>query len=290
MKSFFKKLAFVMALAMVVSMAAPAAQKAVAAEDKKPLAIAYQEGAAIKTLNLKNVGDEEDLRFLYAPANYKELGVTWSSSNPNVVSVDDNGLVKAEAEGNATISVAIGTETASIDVYCVNMKTFEATIGTPENREMETATIKVGDYIDFAFYGIEDYSANRYNCEWFPVDPEGCIEVCGFDTATPGLVTAKKAGTAKLTLAVINLKTMQRTDVKSVTITEPATEPEVTPAPAMEVLNTRTKTKVNKTQNTVELVFDKATDLKPENVTLFRSTMMTQHTLIFSGLFLHYIT
>ncbi|MBR6643143.1 MAG: Ig-like domain-containing protein [Lachnospiraceae bacterium] len=270
MKSFFKKLAFVMALAMVVSMAAPAAQKAVAAEDKKPLAIAYQEGAAIKTLNLKNVGDEEDLRFLYAPANYKELGVTWSSSNPNVVSVDDNGLVKAEAEGNATISVAIGTETASIDVYCVNMKTFEATIGTPENREMETATIKVGDYIDFAFYGIEDYSANRYNCEWFPVDPEGCIEVCGFDTATPGLVTAKKAGTAKLTLAVINLKTMQRTDVKSVTITVPATEPEVTPAPAMEVLNTRTKTKVNKTQNTVELVFDKATDLKPENVTLFR--------------------
>jgi len=261
MKSFFKKLAFVMALAMVVTMAAPAAQKAVAAEDKKPLAIAYQEGAAIKTLNLKNVGDEEDLRFLYAPANYKELGVTWSSSNPNVVSVDDNGLVKAEAEGNATISVAIGTETASIDVYCVNMKTFEATIGTPENRAMETATIKVDDSIDFAFYGIEDYSANRYNCEWFPVDPEGCIEVCGFDTATPGLVTAKKAGTAKLTLAVINLKTMQRTDVKSVTITVPATEPEVTEV-TMEVINERSNLPVNTTQNKVVVKFSEATNIK----------------------------
>ena len=72
MKSFFKKLAFVMALAMVVTLAAPAANTAVAA-DKKPLAIAYQDGAKISTLNLKNIGDKEDLRFLYAPTNYKEL-------------------------------------------------------------------------------------------------------------------------------------------------------------------------------------------------------------------------
>ena len=78
MKSFFKKLAFVMALAMVVSLAAPA-DTASAAEEKKPLAIAYQEGSVITALNLAEVGDEEDLRFVYAPANWKELDIIWNT-------------------------------------------------------------------------------------------------------------------------------------------------------------------------------------------------------------------
>ncbi|MBR6643150.1 MAG: hypothetical protein IKL28_05785, partial [Lachnospiraceae bacterium] len=75
MKSFFKKLAFVMALAMVVSMAAPAAKVAVAAD--KALAVTYQNENhySINEVNLANVGDKEDLKFLWAPSNWKELGV-----------------------------------------------------------------------------------------------------------------------------------------------------------------------------------------------------------------------
>jgi len=267
MKSFFKKLAFVMALAMVVTLAAPAAKTAVAADEKKPLAIAYQEGARISALNLKNIGDEEDLRFLYAPTNYKELGVNWSSSNPNVVDVDNSGVVVAKADGTATVSVAVGTETASIDVYVgTEMKKFEATIGSQDGteRSMSKHTMTVGEEFDFAFFGIEDYDYTRYECVWLSLTPDVA------DVDQSGYVTAKAPGTAAITLSVSNQVVGKTYVVAPVVITVEAEEPEVTPAPAMEVLNTRTETKVNKTQNTVELVFDKATDLKAENVTMFR--------------------
>ena len=224
MKSFFKKLAFVMALAMVVSMVAPAAQKAVAAEDKA-LAIAYQKGAVITALNLAEVGATEDLRFVYAPENWKELGATWTSSNPNVVSVDANGVVEAKAAGTATVSVAVGAETASIEVYSVDMTTFVATMGNKEDRAKTELSLEVGEEFDFAFYGIKDYSVDRYNCEWWAVDPEGVIEL---DTSN-GLVKAVKPGTAKLTLAVMNLVTLQKTDVAACVITVAAEEPEVAP-------------------------------------------------------------
>ena len=224
MKSFFKKLAFVMALAMVVSMAAPAAQKAVAAEDKA-LAIAYQKGAVITALNLVEVGDTEDLRFVYAPANWKELGVEWSSSNENVVSVDANGVVKAEAAGTATISVAVGTETASIEVYSVDTTTFVATMGTADNRAMTELELTVGEEFDFAFYGIKDYSVDYYRCDWFAVDPDGVLD---FNDAN-GKLVAKKAGSAKISLGVMNLITGIKTDVAPCTVTVKAAEPEVDP-------------------------------------------------------------
>jgi len=214
MKSFFKKLAFVMALAMVVSMVAPAAQTAVAAE-KKPLAIAYQKGAVITALNLTEVGATEDLRFVYAPENWKELNPTWTSSNPNVVSVDQNGVVKAEAAGTATVTVAVGTETAEVEVYSVDTKTFVATMGTADNREMTELTLTVGDDFDFAFYGIKDYSVDRYRCDWFAVDPEGVLD---FDD-TNGKLVAKKAGSAKISLGVMNLVTGLKTDVAPCVVT-----------------------------------------------------------------------
>jgi len=224
MKSFFKKLAFVMALAMVVSMVAPAAQTAVAAEDKA-LAIAYQKGAVITALNLTEVGATEDLRFVYAPANWKELGATWSSSNENVVSVDANGVVKAEAAGTATISVAVGAETASIEVYSVDTTTFVATMGTADNRAMTELELTVGDEFDFAFYGIKDYSVDRYRCDWFAVDPDSVLE---FD-ASNGKLVAKKAGSAKISLGVMNLVTGLKTDVAPCVVTVKEATPDVDP-------------------------------------------------------------
>ncbi|MBP3608718.1 MAG: hypothetical protein J6J42_00100, partial [Lachnospiraceae bacterium] len=76
MKSFFKKLSLVMAAAMVVSTAAPAAQTAYAASDLK---IAKQNvKEAIASINV-GVGESVGLWYLGAPKNYKELNPTWSS-------------------------------------------------------------------------------------------------------------------------------------------------------------------------------------------------------------------
>ncbi len=109
MKSFFKKLAFVMALAMVVSAMAPAAT-ASAAEEVKPLGIVAQKDDTWTVLETDKaeVGAEDlDYRYKGAPANYKELDPTWASSDETVATVDKNGLVTTLKDGETTISITL---------------------------------------------------------------------------------------------------------------------------------------------------------------------------------------
>ena len=51
-----------------------------------------------------NVGDTQQLSATVLPENLSDRSVTWSSSNPEVASVDANGLVTAKAKGEATIT------------------------------------------------------------------------------------------------------------------------------------------------------------------------------------------
>ncbi len=118
MKSFFKKLSLVMALAMVVSMMAPAASASAAVNS-----IALKDKTPVATHALE-VGAEEDYCFLGAPKNWKELGWKWTSSNPEVAAVDEvTGLTKGVADGVATITITVG------DVY---KATVEVTVGKGE--------------------------------------------------------------------------------------------------------------------------------------------------------------
>lgn len=52
-----------------------------------------------------SVGDEYRLTAVISPANATNKNVKWSSSNPNVVTVDDNGMLKAIGSGSATVIV-----------------------------------------------------------------------------------------------------------------------------------------------------------------------------------------
>lgn len=52
-----------------------------------------------------NVGDEYRLTAVISPNNATNKNVTWSSSNPKVVTVDANGMLKAVGSGSATIIV-----------------------------------------------------------------------------------------------------------------------------------------------------------------------------------------
>jgi signal peptidase I len=263
MKSFFKKLAFVMALAMVVTMAAPAAQKAVAAD--KALAVTYQNEKtySISELNLANVGDTEDLKFLWAPSNWKELGVKWSSSNENVVTVDNNGVVTAVAAGSATVSVAVGTETASVVVNVEELPAYTVSIGLGAEKSVTEKELEIGESVDFAFYGIKDYARDkvgalpRYLCTWQSDD----TTVLTKDNEA-GLFTAVAAGTAKVTLTVANVLTGQTHNVIPVAVT--------VKAPVVEVKEQNIVADLNKTQNTVEITLDKAGNLSLATVEVFR--------------------
>ena len=108
MKSFFKKLAFVMALAMVVSAMAPAATAKAA--DVEKLGICLQDDAtwtALETDEMTVGNEARDYRFAGAPKNWKDYKWTWTSSDEKVAVVDaKSGLVAAVAPGTTTIKVA----------------------------------------------------------------------------------------------------------------------------------------------------------------------------------------
>lgn len=56
-------------------------------------------------VELDQAGDVYQLKADVLPANATNKAVTWVSSNPNVATVSDNGLVTAVSEGSATITV-----------------------------------------------------------------------------------------------------------------------------------------------------------------------------------------
>jgi len=112
MKSFFKKLAFVMALAMVVSMAAPAAANAATA-----LVAAKQNTTTPVTELAMEVNEEVDLCFIGAAKGWRELNRGWKVTSGDAVTVDQNGLVKAVKNGEATIEFFMeGYTSAVVDI------------------------------------------------------------------------------------------------------------------------------------------------------------------------------
>lgn len=54
---------------------------------------------------IMNVGENADLVALINPTNASNIGVTWSTSDGNVATVDDNGRVTAISEGSVSIMV-----------------------------------------------------------------------------------------------------------------------------------------------------------------------------------------
>ena len=250
MKSFFKKLAFVMALAMVVSLAAPAATTASAAEEMK---IAYQNGAVITELNLTEARSSEDLKAKDAPSNWKELGINWVSSNPAVATVDNAGVVTAVSAGTADIMVTCGDATATITVNCfADAKAYDVTIGTADERSITEKTLKVGGEFDFAFFGVKDYgrdkvnNAPRYFCEWDSTD----TAVATVDKN--GLVKAVAPGKAKITLIVWNLATGTKHNVTPTWVTVAADATPTPVAPTMEVAQ-KSEYKAELTFNNLEV-------------------------------------
>ena len=105
MKSFFKKLSLVMALAMVVSLVAPAGS-AFAAE----AGIAYQDKkTAIEAINAEVGGEVVDLCFLGAPADWKST-FAWTSGDETIASVDRAGKVTGLKAGETTVTITAGAD------------------------------------------------------------------------------------------------------------------------------------------------------------------------------------
>ena len=124
MKSFFKKLSLVMALAMVVSLVAPAGS-AFAAE----AGIAKQGTKEVVTeVNVEVGAEVVDFCFLGAPADWKTTFV-WTSDNEAVATVDKAGKVTALKDGFANITITAGADGSY-------KHTVKVTVGTEKTMEV----------------------------------------------------------------------------------------------------------------------------------------------------------
>ena len=231
MKSFFKKLAFVMALAMVVSLAAPAARYALAATE---FTYAEQEtGAKVTVLNLK-AGDEVDLKFK-GVKNYADFDLKWVSADEEVATVDQSGVVTAVAEGTTTVELQVGDGTVyTSQKVVVNVAdSFTVDLGTAKSEISKKFDVTMGEEIDLNYYGVKDWSAGRFTCTWVSYDEE----VATVDEN--GVVTPVSEGAAVVKLVVTdNVVDTVYEGVVAVIVKEavapteePTPEPTATPTP-----------------------------------------------------------
>jgi len=96
-----------------------------------------------KTSTTLAINGTEQLTCTILPTNATNKGLTWSSSNANIATVSNNGLVTAKAVGTATITVKTtdGNKTAS----CTVTVTSASVAVTSVSLNKTTTTITIGN-------------------------------------------------------------------------------------------------------------------------------------------------
>ena len=137
------------------------------------------------------VGESVTLTATIAPENASEKGVTWSSSDSEIATVDETGKVTAKKKGTCTITAKTkeygnGVEgTCSIVVVSVSVTGISVTPPSPP--------LKVGESVTLTAT-IAPENAGEKGVTWSSSDSE----IATVDPET-GKVTAKKKGTCTIT-------------------------------------------------------------------------------------------
>ncbi len=134
-------------------------------------------------------GQEETLTITYNPSNAENKKVTWSSSNTQIVKVDDNGKITAVRAGNAQIKVvSIEGNYEAICKVTVSSKPIEAIAF-----DKETLEVYVGSATTLNTIATPQDSAI--------VDPIWTSDNEEVATVKDGVVNAIKIGNATITVS-----------------------------------------------------------------------------------------
>ena len=163
------------------------------------------------------VGDVKSLTYTLNPANPTDSTVTWSSSNPAVATVDQNGNITAVSDGKAIITVKsndAGGKYASCTITVVKAKP------TAESISLDRTNIAL----------VKDDSTNgqyTLTLKVTPADADVTVTWSSADSSVAavdnsGKVTAKGAGTAVITVTVTSGNAVLSA-VCDVTVTEKPT-------------------------------------------------------------------
>ena len=164
------------------------------------------------------VAETRQLTATVLPANASDPAVKWESTNKNVVTVDENGMVKAVSAGTANIKVS-ALDGSNVSQTC-KVTVTEVPIEKKEQIITGTANIEK-KYGDNPF--TLDVKTNGNGKLSYKSNNSNVAEVNG-----NGLVTIKGAGTAKITV-----KASETESYKAATYTVTITvQKEVTPEPS----------------------------------------------------------
>ena len=142
------------------------------------------------------IGGTMDLKPTIEPADATNTHISWSSSNPDVATVDANGRVTAKGAGTATIT---GTAASGVKVTLVVTVSDEVIEVTAVTLDKTKATIKVGKSLQLTAT-IEPSGATDQKLEWTSSDSDIAI-------VTDGRVTGVAPGDVTITVKTTNGKT-----------------------------------------------------------------------------------
>lgn len=169
---------------------------------KEPEVVNVESVSITNKINTLNLGDDYDIAYEVLPANATNKKVSFSSSKPDVVSVDrSTGKLTANASGTATITVKTedGDKTDSFDVLV-------PVAVTGINIALNASSVYVGDEVDFTVSVLpEDATDKSYELTTTTVD---LLSIEGKK------VTAIKEGHASLTAKTGSIEKTINFDVK----------------------------------------------------------------------------
>lgn len=153
------------------------------------------------------VGDSITFTATVMPEDATDRVVTWTSSNPELASIDDNGVMSAIAAGQVTIIASAGTMSASVEVTIENVYVAVTDIITNVEGDLlklhwgETFQLELSVVPENATEQTIDYSFLRYNndleefyyvkeSEYLTVSEDGLITVfeCNEDSVVGEMI------------------------------------------------------------------------------------------------------
>lgn len=169
---------------------------------KEPEVVNVESVSITNKINTLNLGDDYEIAYEVLPANATNKKVSFSSSKPDVVSVDrSTGKLTANASGTATITVKTedGDKTDSFDVLV-------PVAVTGINIALNSSSVYVGDEVDFTVSVLpEDATDKSYELTTTTAD---LLSIEGKK------VTAIKEGHASLTAKAGSIEKTINFDVK----------------------------------------------------------------------------
>lgn len=129
---------------------------------------------------------KEELQLTASPLKEKD-NFKWTSSEPDIIEVDNNGLIKAISEGNALIKVEMGDYSTEVHVTAINRIPLEKVMLTPDSiiltsDDLQQITVtnipeNANDYSSFKWYSDDPSIVNVNSGGEVSVVGEGMVNI-----------------------------------------------------------------------------------------------------------------